>query len=278
MNLRSGLLTGAVLLGLAVPASAVELAGTINISGSVTVTATSITWLPDNLVVVDGINTGTTSIGFPATGYFADPGNGGPSIYIPQSGGGGPVTANQKDIASVPTGGYATVVPGANVAVFNYLSGFADSNPTAPNTFNAEYADLTFELTKVLVPTPVLGACNPITVYQVGESCQLGAFLVTQNASSITIGLFLEGIFRDPSLGLTSLTALGTYSTQSILTNVNTITELGNLLATGGSVSATYSANFIVPAAPTGVPEPATLLTFGAGSAILARMRRRKKA
>src|SRR5436190_6364505 len=62
-------------LGFTVPASAVELSGTLNFTGAVKVTEGQIDWL----VPVDA-GTGAIFNLPPNSGYFTDPGNGGPAI------------------------------------------------------------------------------------------------------------------------------------------------------------------------------------------------------
>lgn len=264
MNMR-GLLFGSLvtaLVGAASPASAVELVGSMNITGTVEVTATSISWFPNSDLDNDGVATLTG----PSSGYFHNPGNGGAPIYVPESGDGGPTTASILNL------NFGITPPGVLVSVPNFLTGFADSNAGAPNNFNPEYSDLTFELTMIQIPNPVLGACVDNAVYLTGQSCRLGVFLLTQNDGSVTASLNILGIFEDPSLGIESLTATGRFSTQSVA-GFTTIDQLGDHLSAGNSVRTSYSAEFVAPT----VPEPATLITFGVGSLLAARARRRKK-
>lgn len=273
MNMRGLLFGGLVtaLVGVAAPASAVEIVGTLNISGEVIVSGNTITWLPP--VGINAPETSGFSLVTGGTGYFQDPGNGGTAIYQPSSPAAGPVYTQSLNLAqSGPPAGYSLAPAGGPVSVPNFLSGFADYNGTGGNTLNSEYSDLTFELTQIIVPSPVLGACVP-GGYAVGESCNLGPFLLTQNATSVTLSLNILGIFRDPSLGIESLTATGAYSTQINVPAFDTIQEIGTHLSTGGSIQNSYSATFTAPV----VPEPATLVTFGLGSLIAARARRRKK-
>jgi len=248
------------LLGFTVPASAVELAGTLNINGSVSVTATTIDWLPL------GGGMGTFSVVPPSTGYFSDPGNGLGGIeepFPPPPG----VQGQSLDIASVPTGGFTTAPIGVPISVPNFLSGF--------NSANTEYNDLNFTLNFIPAATGGTGLCSGALL--VGQSCTDGAFEVTQfSPTQLTVSLGMAGIFNDPSLGLTSLLATGVYSTQGALVgrtamggtvNVGTVPALLALLASGGTVSASYSATFNVPerVGGGGVPEPATLFLLGTG-------------
>jgi len=254
-------------------------------TGSVTVTATTVTWTNTSPhSPIDGILAGTQVVNQPSTGYFAGAAGGqigGTAIYVPESGVGGPVIAAQKDLSLSPgTPGYITADPGVPVAPgtgVRYLSFFEDSNPTAPNTANPEYSDLTFELTMVNQPTSVLGNCT-LGVYLGGQSCVAGAFLLTQNVDavtgvqSVTISLNMDGIWHDPSLGLNAPGHVA-YTTQLNDAAHDTIAEVGGILITGGSISASASGAWT--ATPTVVPEPATLVLLGTGTAIAALRRRR---
>ena len=78
----------------------------------------------------------------------------------------------------------------------------------------------------------------------------------------------ITGSFVDPSLGADT-PATGVYTTQVVGQGINDILEIFGPNG-AGQFSADYSAQF------TAVPEPATLLTFGAGTALLAAHRRRR--
>jgi hypothetical protein len=218
------------------------LAGNMNITGSVTVSANTIDWFPTD------VGTGIIANVPPDTGYFANPGNGGPAIAVPLFN-----QATSLDLTS------AMAPPGVPVSIPDFLSGFV-------NTTNPEYHDLNFTLNEILPATGSDGTCTGNIA--VGHSCSLGAFLIEQSGTNaLTVSLNLEGVFNDPSLGLTSLLATGAYSTQGILTGShnNTIGTVSQLLAeinSGGSISASYSASYTAPSA---VPEPATLLLLGTG-------------
>jgi hypothetical protein len=192
----------------------------------------------------------------PNSGYFADPGNGGPGIDTPPAN-----IATALDLAQVPTLGYATAPVGVPISVPNFLSGFT-------STTNPEYHDLTFELTFIPAASSSDGTC--VGAIAVGHSCNLGAFQITQQSSdTLSVTMDMMGIFNDPSLGISSLLAKGVYSTQGALlglggVQINTVPELLAELLTvpGGFISATYSATFTAPSA---VPEPATLVLLGTG-------------
>src|SRR5262249_37899643 len=137
---------------------------------------------------------------------------------------------------------------------------------------NTEFSDLNFTLTFIPAASSSTGTC--VGAIGVGESCNLGAFQITQStANSLTVSLGLKGMFNDPSLGITSLLATGAYSTQGLLTGSsnNTIGTVPQLLAElggGGSISASYSATYNAPPQGTTrgvVPEPATLFLLGTG-------------
>ena len=214
MKWKSTVLASVIaLFGLASTAGAVELAGTFGITGSVTVGAGTIDWFPT------GTGTGEATVLPPTSGYFTDPGNGGPAIWVPFN----DVEVDSLDISEVPTAGFTTAPSNTAINVANFLNNF-------DNTTNTEYDDLTFELTFIPLATGSVGSCT--TDIAVGESCDLGPFLVTQaTTNSLTISLSLNGIFRDPSLGLTSLLATGAYSTQGLLTASDGVTLIGTVSA-----------------------------------------------
>lgn len=106
-----------------------------------------------------------------------------------------------------------------------------------------------------------------------------------QNSDSVTIALQMSGIVFDEATKGTINTWIGSWSTQVAgavlchadhsLTPPCDATSIFGIIEGGGSVSNSYSGTKITAS---GVPEPATLLTFGIGSLALARYRRRKKA
>jgi hypothetical protein len=241
------------LLGFTVPASAVELSGTLNFGGAVAVTATTIDWLPAN-----GGN-GTFTVTPPSTGYFNDPGNGGTPIEDPFPIPG--VKGTSLDLANVPTSGFQTAPVGVPISVPNFLSGFTSSN--------TEYSDLNLRLTFVPAATSSTGTCS-LSPISVGQTCNFGPFQVEQFSSNqLAVTLGMQGIFNDPSLGISSGLATGTYTTQAVTgpggVAVTTVPQLVAIIASGGSVSASYSATWTAPPPSGRVPEPATLFLLGTG-------------
>jgi PEP-CTERM motif len=96
---------------------------------------------------------------------------------------------------------------------------------------------------------------------------------IPNNDGSTTIALSMRGVVFDTATPLIQSNWTGLWTT-----NVNmSINQIFSIIESGGTISNSYSATKITTV-PSAIPEPATLLTFGAGSAILARMRRRKKA
>jgi hypothetical protein len=221
-------------LGSVAPVAAAPIAGTLGISGSVTVSATMIDWAPA------GGGEGVTLVN-EGTGYFAD-------IFNP-----GVVPAFHADIIDL-----AGVLP-----VPNFLHSFEESPEVA-----SEYDDLSFTLVDIIAPTAP--ACTG-TETAVGTICSLGVFTLHQKTTGVDVSFDISGFFVDPTYGDDGSlnTAIGLYTTQVAGATIESITTT---VSTGGSITATYSADFTA----TPVPEPATMLTFGLGTAVLAAHRRRR--
>jgi hypothetical protein len=89
-------------------------------------------------------------------------------------------------------------------------------------------------------------------------------------ADNVAVAFVIRGTVTDPS-GPPSMFE-GRYSTQLGMSSAEALAAI----AAVGYVESSHSADFQVSIIPTVIPEPATLLTFGAGTALLAAHRRRR--
>lgn len=264
-----------LMVGAASNAAAVELIGTFGTTGSARITAGSIDWFPRNDNGGPNIEgQGTVVILEPVDGYFLFPGSGVGSISDPFQ----DVRGTILDIAEVATPGFSTAPINTPINVTNFLSGLIDTN--GANNLNPEYSDFAFDLTFIPLATTSNGACTGAAI-AIGTTCDVGAFSILQaTANTLTISFNMRGTFRDPSLLLENNRGTAAFSNQGILrgstgNNVGTVTELfAELLLPTGFVESTFSGTFT---APPDVPEPATLLLLGSGSALLAARARRRR-
>lgn len=248
MRLKTVLCSSALALGLALPASAAPITGVLNILGSATVTADSIDWAPD------GGATGIFVLSADSEAYFD-------GIEIP-------FPINTGESLDLPAGAFP---------VANFLSNF--------NTPNAEFDDLSFTLEGFEIPA--VGVCGTadsspsgILGDETGETCVVFAgspFSLTVGANPATtdVGFNVFGSFVDLTYGDDGSlnNAIGLYTT-----NISDMTPL-QIQATilgGGSVEASYSAEYNATAVD--VPEPFSLSLTGFGLAALGyRLRRRRQ-
>lgn len=209
--------------------------GTLNINGSVSVSALGIT------------NSGVFNVVVPGTGYFAG------LATTPAS-----VAGTEVDLTA------ATPPPPLPVGFFvdNFLTNFRFIATGLP--VGAPYTNLHFDLKDI--PTPSAPAC-------VGDgtdtNCTQGLFQLVQIGPNQTlIGLKVVGFFEDTNVvcngtpvpvGCTSAT--GIYSTQIPLS----IAGIKTTIVGGGTIDAAFSANFISSA----VPEPGTLESVFLGGLLL---------
>jgi len=281
MNLRSVIFGSVALLGLAVPASATVITGHIGFSGGViydnrmnqalninpggclanpanlTCGASTLDFVPlgqpngQNIIAVAGV-----------TGYFAGMGTFPPVL--------GAETASILDLTNDPTAVGPTFAPsgttGAPFPIAGFLSAFTGA---------AFYNGLHFDLTQI----PNAGG-TPCTGSETGDtSCAEGPFTLTHTIDGMKIQFDVRGNFvNGADFGLYA----GSFSV--VLNGLTFPVLWDRLLNTGQdlmcgannlSTSCSFTANFDEI---TGVPEPATLLTFGFGAAALAKFRRRKTA
>ena len=222
-------------LGIVAPVAAAPITGTMGIAGAVTVSATTIDWLPAG--GPDGTFGSLTG-----TEYFADVFN--PGIFPAYT-------------------GEALDLTGQIFPIANFLSQFEEDPEVV-----SEYDDLSFTLEGIIAPSAP--ACNG-TETAIGTTCSLGPFTLLQTATGVDVTFDVFGSFVDLTYGDDGSlnNAIGLYTTQI---SGATIASISATLDAGGSINATYSADFTA----TAVPEPATMLTFGLGTAVLAAHRRRR--
>jgi hypothetical protein len=154
---------------------------------------------------------------------------------------------------------------------------------TAVQTPGTSFTPVQFFETEVPGATPalpvvnfVLSSVTPCSALGGGVTCLApnSAFGLLQQGAFVAVTLVMSGTVFDTATP-------GLVSTWSGLWTANvpgTVAGIAAIIAGGGTVSNSYSGTKITAFAPTTVPEPATLLTFGLGSLALARYRRRKKA
>ena len=128
-----------------------------------------------------------------------------------------------------------------------------------------DYDDLSFDLFSIVAPS--VPACDPTASYGLNDQCSLGPFTLVQTATGVGIRMDITGQFVDPQY--TNTPAIGVYTAQR---SGATIDAMLDAIVANPNIAFrnSYSAQI------TAVPEPATLLTFGAGTALLAAHRRRR--
>lgn len=206
-------------------ATAAPITGVLNINGGVTVTATSIDFLPL------GGGTGTASAdAFTNLGSFAILNTGNPAA---------PATGTIEDLTGGPVVGPISQV--------NFLTGFA----LAPNiAFDLTFINPGVDPSADCLSAPAAGqTCTPP-----GSPFNLSNILSGGSISTIA-SIGLAGTVRNTSTGEVSAFT-GTLSTQIDHTTYQSI--LATLTA-GGSFSTSYSGSFTA----TAIPEPATFGIVG---------------
>jgi len=217
-------------------AQAVPIVGSIDLAGRVRITPDTIDWLTGN---VAGPPTGTAVV-LASDGYFSSLG------FLS--------TATEMDLSGVPVG-----VTGLNLAGFETLEDMPGVN---------------FVLDTIL-------SCGQSSV-DPATQCVLGpnsAFRFDQDSRGTVVVMNFAGFVIDTDNP--DPTEVSTFTAKFSATFLNkTPGEILAAFGPGGAgfVETPYSAQKVTVDLPTQteVPEPATLLTFGAGTALLAAHRRRR--
>jgi hypothetical protein len=259
------------LLGLAVPSnsSAAAITGHIGFSGGIVYDTrppagaglATLDFYDDDGIAADTTagDGQTTKVGG-TSGYFASVG-----VNGIQNG----TLATIRDITNDATDDPPSMLVPAGVSFFpvglpNFLSAFTDPDG----------AGLHFDITELQLQQGP--ACTGSE--GVGDTCVEGPFRISQTLNGLDINFDMLGFFRNGA-------DEGYYQGKfGIVMDGMTFAELFNRLDNTGEdiacgvdnleVACTFSANFD----PAAIPEPASLLTFGAGAAVLAALRRRRSA
>jgi len=257
------------LLGLAVPShvSAAAITGHIGFSGGIVYDTlappgaglATLDFYDDDGIAADTTagDGQTTKVGG-TSGYFATVG-----VNGIQNG----TLATIRDITNSPGDDPPSMLVPAGVSFFpvglpNFLNSFTDPDGVG----------LHFDITELRLQ--VGDAC--VGDEGVGDTCVEGPFRISETNAGLDINFDMFGFFRNGA-------DEGYYQGKfGIVMDGMTFQELfdrldntGEDLACGidnAEVACTFSANFD----PAAVPEPASLLTFGAGAAVLAALRRRR--
>jgi len=213
-------------------AQAVPIVGTLDLTGSVRVTADSIDWLPE------GLGVGVAQVQPTTDGYFA------PLIGS---------QALELDLVGLPVG--VQLNGGAGIPGF-------ETFPDSP------LPGLNFIL-------DVIVSCEQAALHPEFE-CQAGLdspFRFDEDTNGTTVVInFLGRVVDAANPG-----EMSTFSAKFDATFVGlTPEEILAIISRDGEIFSPYSAQKITTDIPTQVPEPATMLTFGAGTALLAAHRRRR--
>lgn len=253
-------------LGLATRAEATTITGHIGFSGGILYDTLDTSGSATLDFAPLGGTTGTVITIDAVTDYFANTGGGIPAF---PSAGTDAATVTILDLtnnaALDPTDTFAPA--GVPLNIVGFLSAF--TSPILP----AFYQNLRFDLTEVVVQGFTCTGSEGV-----GDTCQEGPFTITQSVNGLTIdfnvlGNFVNGADSGAYKGTFDMTLNG----MTFATLFNKLDVLGQDVgcdaATGFTTTCTFSGNFDPVSA---VPEPATLVTFGIGSAVLAGLRRRR--
>lgn len=199
-------------------------------------------------------------------------------------------TAGDGQVVNVTGGtGYFNQITGSTAVIKDMTNDPADQPPSMlvpagvsffpvglPNLIynfsDPDYPGLHFDITELLLQPGA--ACTGLE--GAGDTCVEGPFRLSQTANGFSIAFDILGFFRRGA-------DEGYYKGKFDITmNDMTFAELFARLQAGLDIGCDTNrdrpcevqANFD----PTAIPEPTTMLTFGAGSAILAAVRRRRAA
>ncbi len=232
---KRAFLTLGILTLVATTASALPVVGELNISGSVGVSGTLIDWLPP------GTGIGTFSVdAFTQTGDF-----------VPLAG----TSGSSRDLTAGtdPVGAFYN--PGPVFTVPAFLTFAAD--PTI--LFHLQFISPGVYTSADCFAAPAAGqTCTPFA----GSPFNLS----NTTATSSTATFQVSGVIQH---GTDFSNFIGTYSTQFVSLNLQQV--LSTILS-GGTVNATYSANFIASV----VPEPSTIWLMMGSIGALGLLRRKR--
>lgn len=142
-----------------------------------------------------------------------------------------------------------TIVPAVTPPVGRFLDLF-----TAPG-----FGGLYFDLTNIIAPTAP--ACSFVVNPAQDVPCSLGSFTLKNSTSGVSIDFGVLGFFQNGGDLTSRSLGTGSYSTQLVGSNVLAV-------AGGGSVAASYSANYVA-----GVPEPSSIALFCLGGGLIGALR-----
>jgi hypothetical protein len=202
----------------------------------------------------------------------------------------GAVTVTATDINfldSFGSGNEFIVIPDPGpVDYFTFLAGtFGDAldlnylaQPVGPAGFTPLQNFLTFDADPGLSFTlEAIASCDPATCFFPNTPFNIfQTFNDTTGEFDTTVQMALRGTVQDTS-GPNGTGEISTFSASYTATfQGQTIAQVMADFNADNQIDAPYSAEITARIVPTAIPEPATLLTFGAGTALLAAHRRRR--
>jgi PEP-CTERM motif len=261
----------ALVLGIAAPASAALITGTINFSGSAIFDVKNTTGSAVLDFAPTGGGTGDLLTADTVDGYFFT--NLNITGFPPFT---DIVLATIKDQTNDPAFAVGGVVllpldTPIGAAGVRFIDKFVDTAPAPTMVPNDLHFNLLFFPSQP--GTPCVGG------EAVGTSCTIGGFLLTQTVEGVRlnwdyIGQWVNGIDIGDYIGAFSGTLSG-YTVQEVLDKLDAGTDIG--CGDTKTENCIIGGNFQPILQQQPIPEPATLLLFGAGSGLLA-LRRRKAA